>query len=40
METTVVLHDFPKTNVFVTNFFVNSHTVLFVALVTKFKNLS
>ena len=43
-ETTVVLNNLPKTYIFITTFFVsiksNLYTILFVAMVTKFKNLS
>ena len=41
METTVVLNNFPKTNIFFTTFFINIcfHITFVVAMVTKFKNL-
>ena len=44
METRVVLNNFPKTYIFITTFCIsvniNFHTILFVAMVTKLKNLS
>ena len=44
METEVVLNNEPKTNISITTFFVCNknkfYTILFVAIVTKFKNLS
>ena len=44
MDTTVVLNSFPKTYIFITAFFIsvktNFHTILIVAMVTKFRNLS
>ena len=43
MDTTVVLNSFPKTYIFITAFFIsvniNYHTIFFVAMVTKFRNL-
>ena len=43
METTVVLNNVPKTNNYITTFFVGInkfYRISFVAMVTKFKNLS
>ena len=44
MDTTVVLNYFPKTYIFITAYFIsiknNFYTILFVAVVTKFMNLS
>ena len=44
METTAVLNNLPKTYIFIPTFFVsvknNVNAILFVAMFTKFKNLS
>ena len=44
METTVILDNFPKTHIFIPTSFISVknyfYTILFVAMVTKFKNLS
>ena len=43
MKTTVVLNNFPKTYILIPTFFISIksdfYTILFVAMVTKFKNL-
>ena len=43
-ENTVVLNNFPKPNIFITSFWISikhgSYTILFVAMVTKFNDLS
>ena len=44
MKTTIVLNNVPKTNISITTFVVciknKFYTILFVAIITKFKNLS
>ena len=44
MKTTIVLDNFPRTNISITTFFVgiknNVYIISFVAMVTKLKNLS